>query len=82
MKTFYNHFKFSSIAYVFVVALFAFLGCSNVQIKTEIYVSTNGDDKANGSIFNPLETIPAAVEKVRDLRKSGNTNNTNARSSD
>jgi len=39
----------------------------------EVYVSVAGDDSADGSISTPLATIPAAVEEVRRLRRSGTT---------
>ena len=72
MKTLYNYFKLRNIAYVFVVVLLTVYGCSKEQNKNEIYVSTIGNDTADGSISKPLATIPAAVKKVRAIRKSGN----------
>ena len=59
----------------FVLALLLLqLSCSgNSKSKTvELYVSPEGDDKADGSISNPLATLPAAVEKLRSMRESGN----------
>uniref|UniRef100_UPI0040479080 right-handed parallel beta-helix repeat-containing protein n=1 Tax=Mariniflexile sp. TaxID=1979402 RepID=UPI0040479080 len=73
MKTSYCHFKHSSIASIFIAVLLIVSGCSNEQSKNEIYVSEMGDDATEGSISKPLATISAAVEKVRSLRKLGNT---------
>ncbi len=42
------------------------------QNTLELYVSVSENDEANGSISSPLATLPMAVEKVRELRGSGN----------
>ncbi|MDB4199416.1 right-handed parallel beta-helix repeat-containing protein, partial [Polaribacter sp.] len=57
---------------IFVAVFFIFSGCSNKQVNHEIYVSTKGDDNADGSILKPLTTISAAINKVRSIRKLGN----------
>lgn len=61
-----------------LILIFGFLlvSCSNSskdEFNKEIYVSLKGDDSGNGSISEPFATIPAAVNKVRSLRKSGNS---------
>jgi len=55
-----------------ILVLSAFCGCSNSDVA-ELYVSVEGDNGANGSLNEPLATLPAAVEKVRALRNSGQT---------
>ena len=39
------------------------------QTGISIYVSPMGDDNASGTITKPLGTLPAAVQRVRKLRK-------------
>jgi hypothetical protein len=55
----------SAIAILFMVS-----GCSET---IDIYVSVDGNDQAEGSISEPLATLPQAVNQVRSLRKSGIT---------
>jgi len=67
--------SFLSVKEVLAILLFLsvfFTGCDDKTL-IEIYVSVEGNDSANGSITNPLATIPVAVEKVRSLRKLGDT---------
>jgi len=73
MKTTFDHFKFKGIVFMLLFSLLTFSGCSNKN-KIEIYVSVKGNDNANGSLQEPFATIPKAVDAVRDLRKSGDTN--------
>jgi hypothetical protein len=73
MKTNFDHFKFKGIVFMLLFSLLVFSGCGN-QHKIEIYVSIEGNDSASGSLSEPFATIPKAVDAVRDLRKSGNTN--------
>ena len=37
----------------------------------ELYVSVSGNDEADGSISDPLATLPVAVDKLRELRRTG-----------
>ncbi|MDX2432763.1 MAG: right-handed parallel beta-helix repeat-containing protein, partial [Bacteroides sp.] len=56
-----------------VFASLTFITC-NTDKSIELYVSIDGNDSATGSLSDPFATIPKAVEAVRDLRKSGNSN--------
>ncbi|WP_372772275.1 right-handed parallel beta-helix repeat-containing protein [Mangrovibacterium sp.] len=57
-----------------VLLLFiVFSACTNSK-TIELYVSVEGNNAASGNIKEPLATLPAAVQKIRDLRKDGNTN--------
>lgn len=49
-----------------------YMGCKQT-VAEEVYVSVDGNDQAAGSISDPLATLPQALEKVRNLRESGNT---------
>lgn len=67
----------SSLNFHWVVMLLflctiSFLGCKNEQ-PLIVYVSVEGNDVADGSIDSPFATLPKAVEAVRNLRSSGNT---------
>lgn len=60
--------------FVFALLLLPFSCSQNSDRNTvEIYVSLEGSDEADGSISSPLATLPVAVEKVRIIRESGNT---------
>ena len=65
--------KILSVLIIFSVII----SCINVvnaeTQKTILYVSTDGDDSANGSIDSPLATFMGAREEIRELRKAGNT---------
>ena len=65
--------RFNRLILLLILITIAFSGCGEPDL-IEIYVSVEGDDLADGSISNPYSTLPAAVDKVRNLRKSGNTN--------
>ena len=73
MKTLYKHLKYHCIVYIFLGVLLVAFGCGSEQHTDEIYVAAMGDDNAEGSIAEPLATISAAVQKVRSIRKSGNS---------
>jgi hypothetical protein len=73
MKTYFLRMKSSRFAFFLVVILMAITACNKNQ-TIEFYVSVEGSDAANGTISAPLATLPAAVEKIRSLRKSGNEN--------
>ena len=64
-------FKFKGIVPLLLLLLLAFSGYGS-QDTVEIYVSVEGDDSGSGSLSEPFASIPAAVDKVRSLRKSGN----------
>ena len=42
-------------------------------LALDIYVSVDGSAQADGSLARPYGSLPDAVEAVRALRKSGNT---------
>ena len=64
---------FTGVLLLLFVLLISFTAYGEDKM-TEIYVSIEGSDSAVGSVTSPLATIPAAVEKVRSLRKSGDMN--------
>ena len=72
MKTHFDPIKIRGIVYVLLFSLLVFSGCGEPE-PLEIYVSVEGNDMADGSISNPLASLPAAVDKVRSLRESGTT---------
>ena len=43
------------------------------SLATELYVSIDGDEQADGSLAKPYGSLLDAVEAVRALRKAGNT---------
>ncbi len=45
--------------------------CAQVEERGIIYVATNGNDANDGSIDKPLETLHAARNKIRELKKQG-----------
>lgn len=57
------------------LVFWVFVACSacNNSKTIALYVSVEGNDEYVGSISEPLATLPAAVQKVRSLRKKGNT---------
>ena len=71
MRSYVKLVRFIRIVPLLLILLVAFTGCGNPQ-PVEIYVSLEGDDLGDGSISSPYATLPAAMDKVRSLRKSGN----------
>ncbi|MFC2090514.1 right-handed parallel beta-helix repeat-containing protein [Bacteroidota bacterium] len=72
MSTNFRLSKYNINFLLLLLVIFTIMGCGQ-QKMLEIYVSPDGDDMAEGSLSSPLATLPAAVEKVRELRTSGNT---------
>ena len=72
MKTYPTLARFTRVVLLFLLILPVFSGCDK-QAKVEFYVSVEGDDMADGSISSPFATLPKAVDAVRALRSSGNT---------
>lgn len=54
-----------------VVRAFFLLSMLATVHGAEFYVSTNGDDLADGSVAEPFASLPRAVEAARTLRKTG-----------
>lgn len=52
------------------VILLAFITLP-ISAQSEFYVSVTGKDTGDGSIQNPLNRIPAALEKARKQQLSG-----------
>ncbi|MCP4310257.1 MAG: right-handed parallel beta-helix repeat-containing protein [Bacteroidetes bacterium] len=63
---------FRSIIPAILLILLLFPGCG-IDEALEYYVSIDGNDKAEGSLESPFATIPGAVNAVRSLRESGNS---------
>lgn len=61
-----------SMALLFLLSLVLFSGCDDRE-AIEIYVAVEGDDAADGSITKPYASLPHAVNQVRSLRESGNS---------
>ncbi len=72
MRSYIQLARYNRIVLLLFLFLIAFSGCGKPD-SIEVYVSVEGDDMADGSISNSYATLPAAVEKVRSLRKSGTT---------
>jgi hypothetical protein len=62
--------KFKFLIFI-LYPVFAAIGQNDTLL--EIYVDADGNRRADGSIARPYSTLPGAVNAVRALRKSGNT---------
>ena len=72
MKTILTPARFPGVFLILLFILIAYSGCER-QARLEFFVSTEGEEMADGSITSPFATLPEAVEAVRALRSSGNT---------
>jgi len=63
---------FKGIVPLLLSFLLILSGCGS-QDTIEIYVALDGDNLADGSISCPYATLPFAVDQLRSLRESGNT---------
>lgn len=65
--------RFIDIAALCVAVFLATTAC-NTSKTIELLVSVEGNDSYTGNVSDPFATIWKAVEALRDLRKSGNSN--------
>lgn len=73
MNSYFLLIKCKQVFYICLLAILAFSSCTKSE-SIELYVSVDGNDTASGSLSDPFATIPRAVEVLRDMRESGNSN--------
>ncbi len=67
----FSRFQFNGIIVFLLASMLVFSAC-NTSERIELYVSVEGNDRAQGSITEPFASIPKAVETVREMRYKGN----------
>jgi len=54
-----------------LMALVLFLGCVTRAMSGDIYVSPNGNDRNDGTVARPLQTLHQALRQAREWRRLG-----------